>query len=91
MGQDGSGVCEIRVRGRLAADWADWLGGMQVVGIAAGETLIVGPLPDDAALYGLLNTIRDLGLSLLGVTRCEPTLDVEQRRGGEAESHRRRG
>lgn len=72
MGQDGLDVYEIRVRGLLAADWADWLGGMQVVGIAAGETLIVGPIPDDAALYGLLNAIRDLGLSLLSVHRLEP-------------------
>ena len=63
---------EIRVRGTLDAHWSAWFAAMQVTSDAAGETTLAGPLPDQAALHGVLVKIRDLGLTLLAVRRLKP-------------------
>lgn len=57
---------EIRVEGCLSEQWADWFDGLTITH-EAGETLLTGPLTDQASLYGLLKKVRDLGLSLLSV------------------------
>ena len=59
-------VYEIRVQGELAPRWSCWFAGLAVE-TADGETVIVGPVDDQAALHGLLARIRDLGLPLLGL------------------------
>jgi hypothetical protein len=59
-------VYEIRVEGELTPRWSDWFAGLSVE-CDGGETLIVGPVDDQAALHGLLARIRDLGLPLLAV------------------------
>lgn len=59
-------VYEIRVQGELTPRWSDWFAGLSVES-EGGETLIVGPVDDQAALHGLLARIRDLGLPLLAV------------------------
>ena len=61
----------ITVQGRIDADWSEWLGGMQVIDDGQGNTILDGPVADQAALYGLLWRIRDLGLTLLAVARTE--------------------
>src|SRR5271154_6985119 len=62
---------EIRVEGVLGSRWAAWFGGLQVQ--ASGtQTVISGPLADQAALHGVLAKIRDLGLDLLSVRRLDP-------------------
>jgi hypothetical protein len=64
---------EIRVRGHLEADyWATWFDGMTVTIEENGETVVRGPVADQAALYGLLARLRDLALPLLSVNRVEP-------------------
>ena len=60
---------QIRVRGTLDPHWSDWFDGMAIVYDASGDTLLRGPLADQAALYGMLHRIRDLGLVLLAVVR----------------------
>lgn len=62
---------EIVVKGHLDARWARRFGGMTVASLPGDQTLLAGPVPDQPALHGLLNTIRDLGLTLVSVTRCE--------------------
>jgi hypothetical protein len=62
---------EIRVRGVLDPDWSDRLGGSTVVAQPEGETLLTGPIRDQAALHGVIAKIRDLGLPLLAVNRIE--------------------
>ena len=57
----------IRVRGHLAADWSVWFGGLAVSQEKDGTTLLDGSVPDQAALYGLLSRLRDLGAVLLTV------------------------
>jgi len=66
---DRQAVYEVTVEGVLDAEWSDWLGGLEITPQADGNTLLVGPLRDEAALHGLLNKIRDLGLVLLSLER----------------------
>lgn len=58
---------EIRVAGSLTPQWMDWFDGLVIINTENGETLLSGPLADQAALYGLLKKIRDLGLPLVSV------------------------
>ena len=62
---------EIRVRGLLDSHWSVWFEGLTLTRLASGETLIAGPIQDQAALHGILNKIRDLGLQLLSVVCIE--------------------
>jgi len=64
-------VYEIKVEGQLGRQWADWFGGLTVTLAENGDTLITGPIIDQAALYGLLKKVRDLGMSLVSVKRVE--------------------
>jgi hypothetical protein len=62
-------VYQIRVQGVLDEQWSDWLAGLAITPQADGSTLLTGPLRDQAALHGLLNKIRDMGLPLLSLER----------------------
>jgi hypothetical protein len=65
------GLYEIRVRGRLESRWAAWFDGMSLTHETDGTTTISGPVADQAALHGLLHTLRDTGLPLVSVTQVE--------------------
>jgi hypothetical protein len=60
---------EIRVKGHLDERWADWFGGLTITLEEGGNTLLTGPVIDQAALYGLLRKVRDSGMSLLSVNQ----------------------
>jgi hypothetical protein len=60
-------VYQIRLKGHLGPQWADWFEGLMITLEENGETLLSGPLVDQAALHGLLKKVRDLGLPLLSV------------------------
>ena len=66
------GWYEIRLKGHLAARWAAWFDGMTLTREGDGTTRLHGPVIDQAALHGLLQRVRDLGLPLLAVARLEP-------------------
>ena len=69
---DGPGRYEIRLKGHLDARWAAWFDGLALTHDSDGTTIIHGPVTDQAALYGLLQKTRDLGLPLISVTYVEP-------------------
>ena len=58
---------QIKVKGHLDSTWSDWFDGLAITHIEHGESLIHGPITDQAALHGMLNRVRDLGLILIGV------------------------
>ena len=68
----GAARYEIRLGGRLDARWAPSFDGLRLSDTGDGTTLLEGPLADQAALHGLLQRLRDLGLPLVSVTRLEP-------------------
>ena len=61
----------IVIKGHLDPSWSEWLEGMSVAPLENRDTLLSGPLADQAALHGLLNRIRDLNLILVRMERCE--------------------
>ncbi len=63
---------QIRVKGHLESRWAAWFDGMSLTHETDGTTNISGPVVDQAALHGLLHTLRDTGLPLVSVTQVEP-------------------
>jgi hypothetical protein len=62
---------EIRLKGHLDARWADRFEGLTITLEENGNTLLTGPVIDQAALYGLLKKVRDLGMPLLSVCPLE--------------------
>ena len=65
-------VYQIRIKGHLGRDWTDWLEGLSITLEDNGDTLLTGPVVDQAALYGLLRKVRDLGLPLVSVSQVNP-------------------
>jgi hypothetical protein len=64
-------VYQVRLKGHLGSEWADWFEGLTITLEESGDTLLTGPVVDQAALYGLLRKARDLGMSLLSVNPVE--------------------
>ena len=74
-------VYQIRIEGHLGRHWTDWFEGLAITLEDNGNTLLTGPVVDQAALHGLLRKVRDLGIPLLSVVRVKPdqaeALDVK--------------
>jgi hypothetical protein len=66
------GIYEIRIKGHLDDKWADWFEGLTITLEENGDTLLTGPVIDQAALHGLLKKVRDLGMPLVSVSPVEP-------------------
>jgi hypothetical protein len=65
-------VYQIRIEGHLGPQWTEWFGGMTITPEDDGDTLLTGPVEDQAALHGLLRKVRDLGIPLISATRFKP-------------------
>ena len=66
-----AGTYEIRLKGHLDARWAAWFDGLTLTHDGDGTTLLCGPVVDQAALHGLLQRVRDVGLPLVSVARVD--------------------
>jgi hypothetical protein len=64
--------CELRIKGHLGDKWADWFEGLNFSHEEGGTTLLYGPVVDQAAFYGLLRKVRDLGMPLISVSCVKP-------------------
>lgn len=73
----GSTDYRIKLKGRLDPKWSDWFEQMEI-STESGETILTGPVADQAALHGLLIRIRDLNLTLLSVERIVPVQQGKQ-------------
>ena len=65
-------VYQIRIKGHLGCQWADWFEGLAITLEDNGETLLTGLVVDQAALHGLLKKVRDVGMPLLSVSPMKP-------------------
>jgi hypothetical protein len=65
-------VYQIRIKGHLGREWTDWFEGLTIQLQDNGETLLTGPVVDQAALHGLLKKVRDVAMPLLSVMRVKP-------------------
>jgi hypothetical protein len=72
---------EIRIKGHLGREWTDWFEGLTIQLQDDGETLLTGPVIDQAALHGLLKKVRDVGMPLLSINCVTPSQ-------AEAKAHR---
>ena len=70
---------QIRIEGHLGEQWAEWFDGLAVSQEMGGETMLSGLVVDQAALYGLLKKVRDLGMPLVAVKRVAKTADFGAR------------
>ena len=61
----------IRIKGHLGSQWTDWFEGLTITLEDNGDTLLTGPVVDQAALHGLLKKVRDVGMPLLSVSRVD--------------------
>jgi hypothetical protein len=66
-------IYQIRIHGHLDSQWKDWFEGLALTLEDNGDTLLTGPVIDQAALHGLLKKVRDLAIPLLSVIRVEPS------------------
>ncbi len=62
-------IYRIRLEGHLGCEWTDWFDGLTITLEDNGDTLLTGPVVDQAALHGVLKKVRDLGMPLVSVTR----------------------
>lgn len=65
-------IYQIRVRGHLSRQWTDWFSGLTITLEDNGDTLLTGPVVDQAALHGLLKKVRDLAMPLISISPVTP-------------------
>ncbi len=77
---EANAIYEIRLKGYLSQQWVEWFDPLVIEHTPAGETLLTGPIRDQAELYGLLLKLRDLNLTLVAVNRLATGLKPSQTR-----------
>lgn len=66
-------IYQIRLKGHLGSQWTGWFEGLTIALEDDGDTLLTGPVADQAALHGLLKKVRDVGLTLISVNQVHPS------------------
>ena len=70
---------EIRVKGLIDEKWSEWFDGLTISHSTPNETVLIGLVPDEAALYGIISRLRDLGLKLTSLSSMESTENQNER------------
>jgi hypothetical protein len=70
-------IYQIRIKGQLGCEWSDWFDGMAIAPDDNGDTLLTGPVVDQAALHGLLRKVRDSGMVLVSINPIETAGDTK--------------
>ena len=73
-------IYQIKIKNHLSSDWTDWFEGLTITPEEDGDTLLTGPVIDQAALYGLIKKVRDLGMTLISLNPVQPN-DVLPEKG----------
>jgi len=71
-------IYQIRIRGHLDSHWTDWFGNMTISLENNGDTIVTGPVVDQAALHGLLKRVRDLGMPLISINQIKEKKGVNK-------------
>jgi hypothetical protein len=72
-----------QIKGHLGREWSDWFEGLTITALDNGDTLLIGPVVDQAALHGVLRKVRDVGMPLLSVNRVKSDqVDAKARQKG---------
>jgi hypothetical protein len=79
---------EIHVKGHLSPSWSEYFAGLKVINSQSGETILVGPIMDQAQLHGILARIRDLNLMLISVGRIESEILTNEDHNGDAQKEK---
>ena len=80
-------IYQIRIRGHLGQPWQEWFEGLTLTLETDGTTLLTGPVIDQAALYGILKKVSDLGMPLLSINSTGPgaqDMQVSNRQAGDS-------
>ncbi len=72
-------IYQIRVQGQLDASWSDWLGGLTITPQPDKETLLAGPIVDQAALHGILDKLYAMNLTILAVIQVKRDQEIEDK------------
>lgn len=72
-------VYQIRVKGHLGVEWVDWFEGFAITQEDSDDSLLIGQVVDQAALFGLIRKVRDLGIPLVSINRVEPDVTKERK------------
>ncbi len=75
-------IYQIRIRGSISGQWSQWFQGFSIMPADGGDTFLTGPVADQAALFGLLRKVRDLGMPLLWVIRIGCDTSTNPPNGG---------
>ena len=72
-------IYQIRVKSHLSSDWTNWFDGLTITQEENGDSLLTGPVIDQAALYGLLKKVRDLGMPLISLNPIPFHADIPEK------------
>jgi hypothetical protein len=70
-------IYQIRIQGQIDESWSDWLGGLTITPQPEGETLLAGPIVDQAALHGIMDRLYAINLSILSVAQVRNEQDLD--------------